>query len=195
MSGLYDSTRTSRIQKIVPAFSEHAEPGDKILLGLEGDDFFPASYRSNRPELTVTRKVKVDENTYDVYARDKDGLEVPLRGNSVDPRYVWEFNNSTFERVLERQQARYRNSAVEKIDTSNIETRLNTLERNYRTAVAENTRFRNATVEAMSAMAGEVSSMGNAPFCKMLDGEYRSSMNTLKYRGSVLDDYSSSDEE
>ena len=185
----------SRIQQIVPAFSEHAEAGDVIHLGLEGDDYFPATYRGNRPELTVVRKELASDGSYDIVARDNSTQEeVMLRGNSGDPRWWWECSDGSFEEVLAREGRKYR-GAVETVDTGSLEERISKLERDYRSALQETTRFKNAAVEAMSEIAREVSGIGNAPFSRMLHNEYRGSMNQLTHRASVLDDYSSSSDE
>lgn len=168
----FATERVERISKIMPAFSENAMPGDQIVLGLEGDSLFPNAYRSNRPHMTVVQS-KRTESGYDIEAMDNSTKEVmTLSSNAIDPRTVWEFTDASFENVMLRAEQKYRRSSLEQ-ETGGLYEKVNQLESLYRSSVSENAKFRNAVIEGMSEMAKEVSSMGNAPFCALLNKEYR----------------------
>jgi hypothetical protein len=182
----FDTTRVSKISKIMPAFSEQAYRGDKILLGLEGDELFPDSYRSSRPLLTII-DVQKTESGYDVSAIDyRSNKTYTLSSNTVDPRFVWEFTDESFENVLQRAEAKYRSSAQPSASqSSSLESRFDALESQYRSAAESNQKFRDAVIEGMSEMAREISDMGEAPFSRMLHSEYRGRVDRLALKSNI----------
>ena len=106
MPGVYDPERVSRLSKISTKFHAHAAVGDRIVLGVDGDDQMPARYRSSagRPGGVVT-KIK-NEGTENATLRVQmdEGRTVDLHPYQLDGGKIWEFDESSWPKVLARSQ-------------------------------------------------------------------------------------------
>jgi hypothetical protein len=111
---LYDSDRLSKIAEIMPKFASHAQAGDEIMLGLEGDPSFPSEFQADRPMGTIV-KVKETPNGNALKVKMSTGKVVTVHPNSFDPKMVWEFTDDSFQNVLQRslkQQAEPEPAAI-----------------------------------------------------------------------------------
>lgn len=102
MSG-FDPERVSKISQIMPQFGKVAQPGDTVLMGLEGDPLFPTDWKDSRPTAKV---LGVQERANDqlVSLQMQDGTVQTVSSMSLAADQVWEFDDTSFRNVLERQR-------------------------------------------------------------------------------------------
>lgn len=196
---IYDSDRIGKIAQIVPKFSELAQPGDTVDLGLMGDPSFPEKYRSSRPSGTVTR-VENNGQGRDVHIKLSNGTSKIVSDTTIDPMSVWEFTDASFQNVLERQQPpkayRGRADPAPAVNVEAIHTKLHSLASKLQQSDDSNVAFRNTVITTLSAVAKEVSELQSAgkyrggshatTFCTTLAAEYSGMVNRSDstYRGT-----------
>ena len=98
---IYDAERVSQIGQIMPRFNEHVQAGDIVQMGIMGDALCPYT-ADTRPTATVTDVVRHADGV-DVHMSDNaSGQSFVVPKNTMDPALLWEFNNQTFDNVLQR---------------------------------------------------------------------------------------------
>lgn len=186
---LYDPDRLSKIGEILPKFLDHAEAGDVINFGLEGDPCWPSKFNDARPTGTIMR---MKDTTYGRSMQVKmndTGKVVTVAPNSIDPQRVWEFDDDTFQNVLKRsmpeEQAppspgganvdvEYRASSSSG-DVESLRAELDNIKRTFATEMADAKHFNNTIIATINEMASDICKVSNdAPFCKVFTSEYRS---------------------
>jgi len=216
-TGLYASKRVQEISQIVPTFAKHLEKGDEFQMGIVEDKYFPEEYRSSgRPMMQMVRKEAVPGGGYDIIARDMSTRKLNrIPANSLDPRHLFEITDSTYRGMLQRNDQRYRSSRGSAIQprrstpsqseemrhaVQNMGAQIESnLAEKYRASMQDQMGFKKAIVEAVGIMAQEVSSMGEAPFSRMLSEKYRSASNAIATRSvpqltSAIESYDSHDD-
>ena len=98
----YDADRISKISQIMPQFSDVARPGDRVLMGLEGDPLFPYSSES-RPGATIM-DVQKSGDEYLIDLQMGDGSTKHVSSLTLSPTETWEFTEDAFRGVLDRQE-------------------------------------------------------------------------------------------
>jgi hypothetical protein len=177
----------NKISQIMPQFSKVAEPGDTVLLGLEGDPLFPFD-ETNRPKATIEH---IDQREHDtlVTLRKEDGTKMTTSTMSLAADQVWEFDDASFQKVLDRQRKEFEAESRElksEISDSEYEAEsglIHTLRSeidDLRTQLAqerENTRnFHNTMIASINEMAGDICKLdkngSSTGFCRTLTSEY-----------------------
>lgn len=195
----YDKERVNKISQIMPQFSKVAQVGDTVLMGLEGDPLFPASFKTNRPSATITNIVE-RENDYMISLKNKkDGSVQKVSSLSIAGDQVWEFDDKSFKNVLERQKATHEARAEPSIpeyrgaeDVKQLKSEIALL-RNELKAERENTRnFHNTMIASMNEMAGDICKLDTSgkhtEFCRVLNKEYS---NLMASRAEAAIEYTS----
>lgn len=190
MSFGYDSDRVNKISQIMPQFSKVAKPGDTVLMGLEGDPLFPYQ-DAKRPKAEIL-SIKERDNDYMVNLALEDGTTKEVSSMTLAADQVWEFDDSTFKNVLNREQKAYESRAEDNIEVptstdyrgfseiqdlkSQVANLTQMLEDERQTAK----NFHNTMIASLNEMAGDICKLdtsGNAEFCKVLNSEYSKLMN------------------
>lgn len=99
---MYASDRVEKIARIMPSFAEVAEIGDTVELGLKGDPLFPDAYATERPMATISG-VNHQEDGTTVTLMHADGSSQVIAPGALAPTQVWEYTDSAFEKVLQRE--------------------------------------------------------------------------------------------
>lgn len=176
MTSMTDSTRIESLRNVQQAFIEAAKPGYKIHLGLEGDTFFPNSYRGGeRPEGTVIETLYRGDTK--ILRADFGGKMVEFSPYNYDSNSIFEFTPDSFQQMLldqsEKAAASFRgsgegnNSSPPPRDYEatyrGMESKLDSLmERMSRMEEAIDTKFRgmegnmSTLVEGMEALASDI---------------------------------------
>lgn len=103
MTNLYSSDRVDKIARIMPSFTDVAQTGDQVHLGLVGDPMFPEEYKNQRPMATISN-IEQTESGAVVTLSHADGSTQVINPGSLSPNQVWEFTDDAFKNVLEREQ-------------------------------------------------------------------------------------------
>ncbi len=208
MSQGYLSERIEKISQIMPSFAQVAQPGDKVLLGLEGDPCFPQEFNTNRPECTITSiQQRKDDHLLNLSLPDGTTKEVSSLTLAADQ--VWEFTDATFANVLEREKNINRaESSFQPLyrGTNNEISDLRSQIQELKTMIEEdrnNTKhFHNTMVASVNEVAADVcklDSSDSCEFCKTLTTEYNSLMSraegNIEYRGVDSDSEESTDDD
>lgn len=179
-SNIFDSDRVSKIGEIMPRFQQHVQPGDQIMLGLEGDPAFP--YGEDRPVGTVTRTKSLEDGSTSVRVRMNTGQSVTLQPNTVDPKQVWEFTDDSFQKVLarsvqpepERPEQTYRGTTNE---VDSLRQELDMIKAQMHAEAQEVRKFNNTLISTLNEISQDVcKTNSDANFCKVFATEYRSMM-------------------
>lgn len=179
MTSVYDPERVSRLAQISTKFHAHAAPGDKIHLGIEGDDQMPAKYRGNRPTGTVV-KVKNQGTEHSTLRVQLDGSnrQIDLHPFQIAGDRVWEFTEDTWPKVLARSnpdaaQRAYRGSSGND-EIASMRKQMAEMTHRFDKEMAEAKNFNNALVESMHQLTGEIVQVNpNANFSKVFREEYK----------------------
>ena len=186
----YAEDRVTKIGQIMPQFSDVAEPGDRVYMGLEGDPLFPSNYKDDRPVATIEGVEKQDEE-YLVSLRMQDGSVKRVSSMSLSPTDSWEYTDASFERVMEREkvkqeerhraEATFRGARAENATSEHYRGTSAALGRDIESLQTELQEernrgqvFRNAIVEAMGALAEDVKKLdrnGKCEFCDTLTAQ------------------------
>ena len=100
---MYAPNRVEKIARIMPQFSEVAEVGDEVELGLKGDPLFPDSFKLERPLATISAVDHHSSGTV-VTLTHANGTNQTIQPGSLSPDAVWEFTDNTFQNVLQREE-------------------------------------------------------------------------------------------
>lgn len=206
MEDYYNSDRVSKIKEILPRFTKHCRVGDRIMWGLKGDPYWPKIYDENRPAGVITRVKNVATEGATLRVRTDAGTVVDVPAYNVHPERVWEFEDTTFEKVLERSRAEDPSYRASKVKSQNdglddIREKLNMLSARMDKELHTSREFNGALISSFNELAGEVHrSSGipdSTPFAANFTKEYRSMMqNPNAKETKVFDsDFSDSDED
>lgn len=185
-SSIFDAERLSKIGQIMPRFSEHAQVGDEIMFGLEGDPQFPKDFETARPTGTII-KVKTTNQGNAFKVRMNSGKIVHVPPNSVDPQRVWEFTDDAFAKVLERSIQKespeppaaaampdYRGTS-ESAQIQKLQDEIVAMKQSFEREVAETRNFNNTLIATINEISADVcKSNPDANFCKVFNSEYKS---------------------
>lgn len=194
MAKTYEPSRVARLAEISTKFTAHAEVGDEIMLGIEGDDQMPSKYRGgNRPTGVIT-KIK-NAGTTDATLRVKlnSGNTIDLHPYTIDGGRVWEFTDSTWKKVLARNglnthgNAQYRGSGDELVA---LQSQITEMSSKFDRKMAEATQFNDALVESIAQITSEiVQANPQAKFSKTFQEEYRGMRKEPSPFDSDMSDY------
>lgn len=191
MSG-YDTERVHKISQIMPQFSKVAAKGDTVLMGLEGDPLFPFN-NNDRPKAVIT-DIEHRNNDSIVRLKMNDGSTKEVSSMTLAADQVWEFDDTSFQNVMDRQKAEMQARAERKIETPPTEYRgidnslveelrneIDTLKRELATERENSKNFHNTMIASMNEMASDICKLDstngkNTEFCQTLKGEYRKLM-------------------
>lgn len=181
MSG-FNQDRVNKISQIMPQFAKVAQPGDTVLMGLEGDPIFPYEAEGKRPSATI-RDVNHRTNDTLVTLQLDDGSQKEVSSMSLAADQVWEYDDTTFRNVIERQQGGskpYRGVTNDNSEVSQLRAEVETLKMALEME-RENTRnFHNTMIASMNEIASDVCKLDtsgkNTEFCKVLKSEYNHMM-------------------
>lgn len=198
MSLGYDSERVNKIAQIMPNFAKVCQPGDKVLMGLEGDPLFPKRFLTNRPEATIT-SVTERENDHLIGLTYENGETQKVSSMSLASDEVWEYSDATFRNVMERQKAEQFKEPSYK-GTSEIEqlrSEMSEMKRRMEEQITNSKNFHNTMIASLNEMASDIcrldSTGANTEFCRVLHNEY-SKMTDSRAEGD-MEEYQSSGEE
>lgn len=185
---LYDSERVGKISTIMPNFANVAEKGDVVRMGLEGDPLYDPSLAKFGTIEGIEDGDMADEKIVSI--RDHDSGKVrAFSSTSIKPNEVWEFTDSTFKNVLQREQAKHRaEQAINDVPPEEVyrgSDQINMLRdeiSNLRAMIEMETSqrkdFSNTVIETMKEIASDVcKSNADAPFCRMFQSEYTKMVN------------------
>lgn len=199
---VYDTSRITKISKIMPQFSKVAAPGDTVLMGLEGDPAYPYT-NTARPSATITDVSYRGTNTYDIGLKLDDGSRKTVSSMTINPEEVFEYDDKSFENVLRREQENM-NRAEGKLESSRAEnnmmnddmiqslrSEITTLRKELNAQVELTRNFHNTYIATLNEVASDMCQMDasgeNAKFCRTFHNEY-SKMQTraenAEYRGA-----------
>lgn len=188
MSG-YDTERVHKISQIMPQFSKVAAKGDTVLMGLEGDPLFP--FNNNiRPKAVITA-INHRNNDSIIRLKMDDGSTQDVSSMTLAADQVWEFDDKSFQNVMERQKAKMQARAESKVVKPRSDHEYRGVEdslvqslrqeivslRQELVAERENSKnFHNTMIASMNEMASDICKLDtsgkNTEFCRTLKGEY-----------------------
>lgn len=195
----YDKDRVEKISQIMPQFAKVAQPGDKVLMGLEGDPLYPKKYSTSRPEATI-EQIDYRDNDALVTLKMSDGNVEKFSSMTLAADQVWEFTDESFRNVMDRQKQQnspepeYRGSQDDEISmlkkeiaelksyvvyrgsndlVSNLQSEIDSLKKLMSDEKETNRNFHNTMIASMNEMANDICKLdSNADFCKVLNTEY-----------------------
>lgn len=176
---MYEPERVSRLAQISTKFHAHAAVGDRIVLGIQGDDQMPAKYRGgNRPEGTIVKIKNEGSENSTLRVQLDSGKRIDLHPYHLAGDRVWEFTDDSWDKVLarsnpEQAQASYRGSSSND-EILAMRQQLSSMQQNFDREMAEAKSFNNALVESIAQITGEIASGNpNAKFSSVFQEEYR----------------------
>lgn len=195
----YDKDRVEKISQIMPQFAKVAQPGDKVLMGLEGDPLYPKKYNMNRPEATIEH-IDYRDNDALVTLKMSDGSLEKVSSMTLAADQVWEFTDDSFRNVMDRQKKQnspepeYRGSQDDEISmlkkeiaelksnvlyrgsndlVSDLQSEVDSLKKLMSEEKETNRNFHNTMIASLNEMANDICKLdSNADFCKVLNTEY-----------------------
>lgn len=183
---VYDKDRVDKIGQIMPQFSQVAERGDKVLMGLEGDPMFPTKYRGSRPTATI-ENIEKNDDEYLVNLRMEDGTSKQVSSMSLSPNDVWEFTDDAFEGVMEREQERQ--ESITEMNRSESELYRGTqdalareiteLKNELRAERELNKTFHNTVIDSFREFSNDICKLDtnkDCQFCHVFNNQYNSMM-------------------
>lgn len=192
---LYDSERIGKISTIMPNFANVAEKGDVVRMGLEGDPLYNSSLAKFGTIEMIENGDMPDEKIVSIRDHESGNVRA-FSSTSIKPNEVWEFTDSTFKNVLQREQVKHRaEQAINDQQVYRGSDQINMLRdeiSNLRSLIEMETvqrkDFSNTVIETMKEIASDVcKSNSDAPFCRMFQSEYTKMVNRAEggiYRGS-----------
>lgn len=211
---LYDSDRVQKISTIMPNFSQVAEPGDVVRMGLKGDPL----YNESAAHLGTIQNVRIgddeDERIVSIM-NNETGVVREFSSSSIKPGELWEFTDDSFKHVLEREQAKYRaEQSISSVpileeessyrgndDIMSLRSEISHLRSLLNDQEMKQKDFSNVVIQTMREMASDICKMDptgkNAGFCRVFDQQYtqmmraESSISDADYRGTSNDDNAS----
>ena len=201
---VFSPDRVSRLAKISTKFHAHAAVGDRVVLGIKGDDQMPARYRNaaTRPSGTIVKIKNEGTERATLRVQLDTGRNVDLLPYQLDGGRVWEFAESSWPKVLARSRgtdaasSSYRGSSPGD-DLSQMRQQMNDMTQRFDRQMAEQQTFSNALVESIAQITGEMqqSNPGKGGFSKVFQEEYRGMNKRVKEEGPVFDSDIGSDDE
>lgn len=220
MSG-YDTERVNKISQIMPQFSKVAAKGDTVLMGLEGDPLFPFQDMNSRPKAVISG-IEHRKNDSLIKLQMHDGTTKEVSSMTLAADQVWEFDDDSFQNVMERQKREMDSRAEEKVEPyrgiehekdiiTELRSEIHYLKRELSIERENSKNFHNTMIASMNEMAGDICKLdtsGNkTEFCRTLKGEYEkmiasrseAQIESNNYRGidaadtQEMDDFSADD--
>lgn len=177
---VYNPERVSKLQKISTRFHSHAAVGDRIVMGIEDDPAMPPKYRGTggRPEGTIVKIKNEGMSNASLRVRMDDQRMCDLHPYTLDAEKVWEFTESSWPSVLARAnpETAYRGSAASDAsgEIASLRQQLDEMRSNLQRERTEDGEFRNALIESMAQITGEVASTNkDAKFSRVFQQEFR----------------------
>ena len=184
MSHTYDPERIARLAEISCKFTAHAAVGDEILLGIDGDEMMPAKYRgSSRPSGTIIKIKNEGMENATLRVQMDTGKIVDLPPFNVDGAKVWEFKDSSWEKVLARNgmgaagDSKYKGSSggtSSNDDVVALRQQMSQMTQRFDEKMAQSEQFNHALVESIAQITGEVAQANpSAKFSRVFQQEYK----------------------
>lgn len=197
---IYESQRISQLSKIMPAFAQHAEVGDEVMMGIEGDIAFPYSY-GDRPQGKIT-DIRRDESGKSFTITFPNGQKQDVHQSTISPSHVFEFTDSTFNNILTRTQNNYLASAraEERLqepkyagvdEMRSLQAQVQELQTQLEAEKKLNRSFHNTYVMTMDQVASDIVRMdtnAKAEFARIFTKEFKKMQSRAEnkiYRGSA----------
>lgn len=171
----------------MPQFSKVAAEGDTVLMGLEGDPLFPFKSGRERPSAVIT-KVTHRDNDSIVTLRMKDGSTQNVNSMTLAADQIWEFDDKSFQTVLERQKAEVTARSESKVEevpeyrgiddsvVNSLKQEIDSLKQELAAERENSKNFHNTMIASMNEMASDICKLDTSgkhtDFCKTLTGEY-----------------------
>ena len=160
----------------MPQYSQVAQVGDTVRMGLQGDPLFPPSYSISRPTATV-ESVDAQGDEHLVHLRMGDGSSKTVSSMSLAPDSLWEFSDATLAEVMEREQARHQHVRVDEAKFRGLahaapapsvapEAELATLEDELRAERERNAAFRGVAIDSVKGLAEDIRRLDTARNCR-----------------------------
>ena len=180
MSQTYNPERIAKLAEISCKFTAHAAVGDEILLGIEGDEMMPAKYRGARPTGTIIKIKNEGTENATLRVQMSNGKLVDLPPFNVDGAKVWEFKDSTWEKVLARNGMgggdKYKGSSTSSPNDEVLALRqqMSQMTQRFDEKMAQSEQFNHALVESIAQITGEVAQANpGAKFSRVFQQEYK----------------------
>lgn len=191
-----DPARLSQLADIVPRFNQHVQPGDEVLMGIQGDALFPYA-DATRPRMTVKSvdRSQSDPSSVELVLSDQTGREVVVPRNNIDASKLWEFSDDSFNNVVERAV-----SASASAQATGSRSSASASERSIEARMDEMDAFKKKVVMTLNEMAKEVRKAKNGEectFCTLFNETYdaaRKEWSDASSESSYSSDSSSSSE-
>ena len=213
MAQVFDPDRISKISQIMPQFAQVAAVGDTVLMGLEGDPAFPYK-RDNRPSAVVSNIEKKHGNI-EVTLTMSDGTKKTVGEYTISPSEVWEFTDSSFAKVMERERRQQETQLAKQQE--HAESRMQTYRGNSASSLHEEVamlraeleserqltrNFHNTYITSLHELASDVCKLDStgkcAAFCRTFNAEYEKMQSRAEqsvYRGTRTSSRNDNDEE
>lgn len=176
----FDASRVSKIAQIMPEFGSVAEPGDVVMMGLEGDPLFPNSYHTNRPTCRIENIQKLGDE-YRVKLVNVATNEASfVNTSSLSPNDVWEFTDASFDKVVERQRLSKQKARAEDASYRG-QHEINELRAELRTEREVNKAFQATVIDSFKEFARDMCKLDQnkaCEFCHLFSSQY----DTMKAR-------------
>lgn len=203
MSKVYDTNRVQKLAQISTKFHAAAAVGDRIRLGIDGDDQMPAKYRGSgsRPEGTIIRIKDEGTERSTLRVRMDNGHVTDLHSYSLAGDRVWEFTDDAWPNVLARNnpqaatESKFRGSGGDSNELATMSRQLHEMQQKFDRTVAEQQSFSHALVDSIAQITGEIQQTNpNAKFSKVFQEEYRGMSKQMKKESPFLSDIESDDD-
>ena len=210
MASGYDMDRVNKISQIMPQFAKVAQPGDTVLMGLQGDPSYP--FGAERPTAKITSLTDRNDDTL-VGLEFADGSRAEYSTLSLAGDQVWEFDDASFQQVLNRQAANVAEARAESepeyrgTEDMNLVEQLmmevQGLKQELHAERENNKNFHNTMIASMNELANDIlkvdSDSNRAEFCRVLTDEYSKLMVSRAedsvYRGTEDDEEDDDDDD
>lgn len=191
MTSVFDPERVSRIAEISTKFHSHAQVGDEIVLGIQGDDQMPARYRNGdtRPMGVITNIRNAGRPDSVLTVKLESGPQVKLLPYQLGGDRIWEFSERSWPQVFKRSQQKSRhsepeyraNSAVDGSEIEALRNQIEAMQTAYQRNSAEHNDFKNAMIDAISQLTSDIAraSPDNAHFSNVFNSEFRSAKSSM----------------
>jgi len=194
---VFDQDRVLKIGAIMPKFNEVAQPGDSVLMGLEGDPKFPYT-ASNRPSATIETITRNNTGT-EIRLKLSNGTYKTVNEYSVGPADVWEYSDHAFQQVFERERNKVQpkqshtsrsESALAESGSKSLQAQISQLRSELESERQMTRNFHTTYVASLHELASDVCKLDtsgkHASFCRTFNNEYDKMQNRGEkslYRG------------